>query len=84
MTDAFFINLHKALVIPLVLFLMWWFANYSVEMFLYLSLHGTYAILWLPEAGLVPRRAVRCPAPHLDRHCLRVRAAGRLLTSLRT
>ena len=54
MTDAFFINLHKALVIPLVLFLMWWFANYSVEMFLYLSLHGTYAILWLLKQAWYP------------------------------
>jgi protein-S-isoprenylcysteine O-methyltransferase Ste14 len=56
MTDAFFINLHKGLVIPIVLFLMWWFADYSVEMFLYLALHGTYSVLWLLKQAWYPDR----------------------------
>jgi protein-S-isoprenylcysteine O-methyltransferase Ste14 len=54
MTDNFFINLHKVLVIPVVLFMMWWFENYSVEMFLYLSLHGTYVMLWLLKQTWYP------------------------------
>jgi steroid 5-alpha reductase family enzyme len=42
-----FINLHKILVTPSVLAMMWWFGNWSTEAFLYLALHGTYALLWL-------------------------------------
>lgn len=56
MTDGFFINLHKALVIPLVLGLMWWFANVTVEMCLYLAMHGTYAMLWLMKQNWYPDR----------------------------
>ena len=44
------INLHKGLVIPVVLGLMWYFDNYSTEAFVYLSLHGLYSILWLIAA----------------------------------
>jgi len=54
MTDGFAINLHKALVPPVVLVLMWWFQNGSVEMFIYLALHGTYAGLWLLKQALYP------------------------------
>ncbi|MGA7804839.1 hypothetical protein [Bradyrhizobium sp.] len=64
MTDGFFINLHKVLVWPIVLGLMWWFQNTSIEMCVYLALHGTYALLWLlkqnwyPDARFNVRRPV--------------------------
>ncbi len=50
------INLHKGLVIPVVLGLMWYFDNYSTEAFVYLSLHGSYSILWLIKDGTYPDR----------------------------
>jgi protein-S-isoprenylcysteine O-methyltransferase Ste14 len=54
MSDGFFINLHKALVWPVVVSLMWWFQNTSVEMCIYLALHGTYALLWLLKQSWYP------------------------------
>lgn len=42
-----FINLHKILVTPIVLALMWYFNNWSVEAFVYLAMHGTYTALWI-------------------------------------
>jgi steroid 5-alpha reductase family enzyme len=42
-----FINLHKMLVIPVVLAMMLYFDNWSTDAFIYLALHGTYSILWL-------------------------------------
>ncbi len=56
MTDGFFINLHKILVWPIVLGLMWRFANFSVEMCVYFALHGTYALLWLLKQSWYPDR----------------------------
>lgn len=63
MTDGFFINLHKALVIPVVAFLMIWFRNGSVEMWVYLALHGSYGMLWLLKQRWYPdaRFAIRRP-----------------------
>ena len=49
-----FINAHKILVPPIVLAMMWYFSNWSSEAFIYLSLHGTYAILWLIKETLYP------------------------------
>ncbi len=49
-----FINAHKILVPPIVLGMMWYFSNWSSEAFIYLSLHGTYAILWLVKESLYP------------------------------
>jgi protein-S-isoprenylcysteine O-methyltransferase Ste14 len=54
MTDGFFINLHKALVIPVVLGFMLWFRNYSPQMWLYLGLHGSYAMIWLLKQAWFP------------------------------
>ncbi|HME48057.1 DUF1295 domain-containing protein [Mycobacterium sp.] len=51
-----FINAHKALVIPLVLAMMWAYHNWSVYAFIYLSLHGTYSLLWLTKQRLYPDR----------------------------
>ena len=47
MKIATFINAHKILVTPAVMAMMWAHGNWSTEAFLYLALHGTYAILWL-------------------------------------
>jgi len=47
MKTSTFINMHKVLVTPIVLGLMWYFDNWSVEAFVYLAVHGTYTVLWL-------------------------------------
>ncbi|HMB24659.1 MAG TPA: DUF1295 domain-containing protein [Anaerolineales bacterium] len=52
MRTSTFINLHKILVIPIVLGMMWYFGNWSVEAFVYLAMHGTYTILWLIKHNL--------------------------------
>lgn len=52
MKTSTFINLHKILVIPVVLGLMWYFHNWSVEAFVYLAMHGTYSLLWLIKHSL--------------------------------
>ena len=46
------INAHKALVIPVVVGLMYWYQNWSTEAFVYLALHGTYSLLWLTKHAL--------------------------------
>jgi protein-S-isoprenylcysteine O-methyltransferase Ste14 len=51
-----YINLHKVLVPPVVLAMMWYFSNWSTEAFVYLSLHGTYAMLWLIKEEAYPDR----------------------------
>ena len=56
MTDGFFINLHKILVWPVTLGLMWVFRNVSIAMCVYLALHGTYSILWLLKQSWYPDR----------------------------
>ncbi len=48
------INIHKALVTPVVLGLMWFFNNWSPEAFIYLAIHGSYSILWLIKDSLYP------------------------------
>jgi protein-S-isoprenylcysteine O-methyltransferase Ste14 len=42
-----YIDLHKALVIPVVLALMGYYHNWSTDAFVYLGLHGSYSLLWL-------------------------------------
>ena len=39
------IDIHKALVIPVVFGLMWTYGNWSTEAYVYLALHGTYSLL---------------------------------------
>jgi protein-S-isoprenylcysteine O-methyltransferase Ste14 len=41
------IDLHKALVIPVVLALMWYYHNGSTDAFVYLGIHGSYSLIWL-------------------------------------
>lgn len=52
MKTSAYINLHKILVTPVVLGLMWYFNNWSVEAFIYLAMHGTYTVLWLIKHAL--------------------------------
>ena len=52
MKTATFINIHKALVTPIVLGLMFAFNNWSTEAFIYLAIHGSYSILWLIKDAL--------------------------------
>jgi protein-S-isoprenylcysteine O-methyltransferase Ste14 len=51
-----YINLHNALVPPVVLAMMWYFSNWSTKAFIYLSLHGTYSMLWLIKEQAYPDR----------------------------
>lgn len=51
-----YINAHKVLVIPVVAGLMWFYDNWSTEAFMYLSIHGTYSLLWLVKEATYPDR----------------------------
>ena len=79
-----FINLHKALVIPVTVAAMITFANYGTVMWLYLAMHGTYSILWLIKGCTYPigglpnkwrsgfgRTFLRWPATTPPRFCWR-------------
>ena len=48
------INLHKGLTIFVVAGLMLFYNNYSIAAWVYLSLHGTYGILWLLKEKIFP------------------------------
>lgn len=47
MPMRYVINVFKGLTFAWVLFLMFYFNNYSSGMYLYLFLHGTYGMFWL-------------------------------------
>lgn len=53
---GFFIDLHKALVIPVTVAAMVILGNFSTVMWLYLGMHGTYSILWLIKGRTYPDR----------------------------
>jgi steroid 5-alpha reductase family enzyme len=55
-STGFFIDLHKALVIPVTVAAMVIFGNFSTVMWLYLAMHGTYSILWLIKGRTYPDR----------------------------
>ena len=48
------INLHKGLTTFVVLGLMYFYNNFSISSWVYLSLHGTYGILWLLKEKIFP------------------------------
>ena len=48
------INLHKGLTVFVVAGLMMFYQNYSISAWVYLSLHGTYGILWLLKERIFP------------------------------
>src|SRR5215469_1137303 len=62
-TVNWIINAHKILVIPVVLALMLYFHNWSAAAFLYLGLHGTYALLWLIKQAVFPDKRWAQPIP---------------------
>jgi protein-S-isoprenylcysteine O-methyltransferase Ste14 len=37
--------------------MMYWFHNWSTEAFVYLGLHGTYAMLWLVKSAIYPDKS---------------------------
>ena len=48
------IKLHKGLTVFVVAGLMMFYKNYSIAAWVYLSLHGTYGILWLLKEKIFP------------------------------
>ena len=48
------INLHKGLTLFVVAGLMFFYKNFSIAAWVYLSLHGTYGILWLLKEKIFP------------------------------
>ncbi|MBB3778788.1 protein-S-isoprenylcysteine O-methyltransferase Ste14 [Xanthomonas arboricola] len=58
-----YINAHKILVIPVVLGLMWCHHNWTVEAFIYLSIHGAYSLLWLLKGATYPDRRFQSSLP---------------------
>lgn len=50
------INLHKATTFIFVLGLMFAYQNFTLGPWIYLSLHGTYGLLWLLKDAIYPDR----------------------------
>jgi steroid 5-alpha reductase family enzyme len=48
------INLHKGLTAPFVVALMLLYQNFSLGPWIYLTLHGTYGLLWLIKDRIYP------------------------------
>ena len=48
------INLHKGLTLFVVLGMMYVYDNFSISSWVYLSLHGTYGVLWLLKEKIFP------------------------------
>lgn len=63
MSAIFYINLHKIMVIPVVAIMMFSVGNSSTEAWVYLSLHGTYSLLWLMKEHFYPDRRFMAPVP---------------------
>eukprot|EP00903_Cladosiphon_okamuranus_P015392 g14216.t1 len=55
------INLHKLLVTPVTAGLMWYYSCYTPAAWTYLSLHGTYSLLWLAKEACFPDKTFREP-----------------------
>ncbi|VTT98859.1 steroid 5-alpha reductase : Uncharacterized protein OS=Microcystis aeruginosa PCC 9717 GN=MICAB_1630003 PE=4 SV=1: DUF1295 [Gemmataceae bacterium] len=53
---ATYINVHKILVLPVVVGLMWYYDNWSTDAFIYLAMHGTYSLLWLLKHSMYADR----------------------------
>lgn len=51
------------MVIPIVAIMMFSTGNFSTEAWIYLSLHGTYSLLWLMKAYFYPDRRFMEPVP---------------------
>lgn len=63
MSTLTYINLHKMLVAPLVIAMMWFYGNTSTEAFVYLAMHGTYTVLWMMKETMYPDRRFQQQVP---------------------
>ena len=50
----YLVNLNKAITIPLLLYFMRYYQNFSMGAMLYLALHGGYSLIWLIRAATIP------------------------------
>lgn len=48
------INAHKGSTFFVVIFMMWYFNNYTLGPWIYLALHGSYGLLWLLKDRTYP------------------------------
>jgi hypothetical protein len=62
-STGLFIDVHKALVIPVTMAAMLIFGNFAIVMWLYLAMHGTYSILWLIKGRTYPDRRFAAQVP---------------------
>ena len=53
------VNIQKGLTLPLMLFLMWYFQNYSIGCWVYAALHGSYGIIWVMKDMVFPDKGFR-------------------------
>lgn len=51
------VNLFKGATFPFVVLLMVIFKNYSLGMYLYLALHGSYGIIWILKDAFFPDKS---------------------------
>ena len=51
---AALINFQKGGTLPFVLFLMYYFENYSINAWVYLGMHGSYGLCWLIKHAYFP------------------------------
>ena len=51
---CWYVDLQKGGMPFYLLFLMWWFNNWSVGMCVYTALHGSYGVLWLIKSQIFP------------------------------
>lgn len=54
---AWVINVHKALTVFFIAFMMVWYGNFSTVAWVYLALHGTYGYIWLLKHFTFPDRS---------------------------
>ena len=55
MKQKYFIDIHKGLTSVFILFLMYYFNSWdNLIAWIYLSLHGTYGILWILKSRIFP------------------------------
>ncbi|CAD8120915.1 unnamed protein product [Paramecium sonneborni] len=50
------INAQKGLTAVFVVFLIWWYQNFSLGAYLYLGLHGSYGVIWVVKDFTFPDR----------------------------
>lgn len=56
------VNLFKGATFFYVIFLMWYYQNFSKGMYLYLGLHGSYGMIWLLKDIIFTDKSFAVPA----------------------